>query len=458
MRRWDYLFLAFLFLFGGVNQNAFGDSNPSKTPPVILAQDLKDPNSFEFIYGENNFLGLDSKLQITKCDINSSVVCVYKVSYRESEGSSWIEGKYSGQNNYWTIGSINYKIVASFNPSSNQAFFLNAMGNFSANLLSVNLVPDETGTSYTNLFDGLQNNTYQTQIFVPSKVSNSSFWFFNRLIAGKVSTIPLNGGSIYSIEGKPMVTPVAAVGPASRDLLDPGQLTRDKISSWTEGPGGRIVRYISPQNNMVFYKSGVGNGDLSFQDFAGYEHKSILRTLYSRQIWSFTANSFPSKYFCGQINSSVPANIYSSPSNSVIGVSTTNASFYNPNPPIYDPKDGSLKYTVASPHFAEDSQTANEGYYSLKLKSDFAGCIWGNSLESAKATISVLSDGGVQQVATTTMGTSDGFIDFEAADFHYSTPTIKVSLTETIKCSKGKILKNISGVKPACPSGFRVIK
>jgi hypothetical protein len=97
------------------------------------------------------------------------------------------------------------------------------------------------------------------------------------------------------------------------------------------------------------------------------------------------------------------------------------------------------------------------------------------------------SDGGQQNVATTVVNEDNGWLHLSATGFTFSSPTLKVKLTQdgsigtptpqpsaepsasaepqvaaipvmkksTITCVKGKTTKKVSAVSPKCPAGFK---
>ena len=70
---------------------------------------------------------------------------------------------------------------------------------------------------------------------------------------------------------------------------------------------------------------------------------------------------------------------------------------------------------------------------------------------------------GVEQVATTSLAEKDGWLRLSARGFHFSQPTITVKLTsqaseKTILCKKGKKTKTVTGLKPKCPKGWRLVR
>jgi hypothetical protein len=151
-------------------------------------------------------------------------------------------------------------------------------------------------------------------------------------------------------------------------------------------------------------------------------------------------------------------------SSQVGGVVTTNALTYSSGPPTFNKATGSLEYKVASPHLEADGKVAS-GSYDLAVKSDVARCIYGFSSAPIQASISILSEEGEKKVATTVVNERNGWLYLSAKGFTFSSPTIRVKLTQegsaatakksTISCAKGKALKKVTGVNPKCPAGYK---
>lgn len=140
------------------------------------------------------------------------------------------------------------------------------------------------------------------------------------------------------------------------------------------------------------------------------------------------------------------------------GIVTTNSTAYSAGPPEF--KDGTLNYQVASPHFNSDGVTPFKGSYNLVMRSDVARCIYGFSSAPIKASISVISEDGQNDVATSVTNQKNGWIALSANNFQFSSPIIKVKLTQdasqakSINCRKGKIIKKITALEPKCPKGY----
>ena len=147
-------------------------------------------------------------------------------------------------------------------------------------------------------------------------------------------------------------------------------------------------------------------------------------------------------------------------SGAVNGVVTTNATAYTSGAPIFSKESQSLDYQVASPHF-DQKGGVNIGTYNLQINGKVARCLYGFTSAPISATVSIVSDNGEKQVATTTIKESNGWIFLKAAGFSYSSPTVKVQFKQvgakqsTITCIKGSATKRVTGVKPSCPKGFK---
>jgi len=147
-------------------------------------------------------------------------------------------------------------------------------------------------------------------------------------------------------------------------------------------------------------------------------------------------------------------------SSRLLGLVTTNATVYGAAPPVFTA--GSLNYEVSALHRVPGGDVFS-GSYDLVLRSDTARCLYGFSDAPVRAEISVRSEDGTEQVATTSVSESDGWLRLSARNFTFSSPKISVVLTsdapktKTIVCKKGKKRKKVSGVNPVCPAGWRKI-
>ena len=160
----------------------------------------------------------------------------------------------------------------------------------------------------------------------------------------------------------------------------------------------------------------------------------------------------------------------------LLGMVTTNAPTYDPGPPSFE--NGTLNYRVGGAHFLEDGTTEFRGTYDLAIRSEFARCLYGFTDAPIKASVSITStDGTVQNVATESLKTNadKSWLFLSAAGFTFSSPTIRVKLVQetpttapvikkpsapkvTITCTKGKLVKKVTGATPTCPKGYTVKK
>ena len=151
----------------------------------------------------------------------------------------------------------------------------------------------------------------------------------------------------------------------------------------------------------------------------------------------------------------------------LMGLVTTNSMMYSGNAPTF--KDEFLSYRVAGLHKGPKDEIWR-GTYDLVMRSESARCLYKFSTAPVSATIQVVNSGGENQVSTTALTEKNGWLRLGAYNFTFSSPTIKVKLTQkgqatsaagsaakvtTIKCVKGKQVKSITSAKPVCPKGFK---
>ena len=173
---------------------------------------------------------------------------------------------------------------------------------------------------------------------------------------------------------------------------------------------------------------------------------------------------------------------------SLIGLVTTNSLTYSAGPPKYT--DGFLNYKVAGLRKNPDD-TNFQGSYDLVMSSKIARCIYGfEGSAPLYATVSVInSDGGETTLATESVKEEGGWLRLKARGFTFSSPTLKIKLTQnspsaptqaapsasatqsapakganaapapakkiSITCVKGKVVRKVSGAAPKCPTGFK---
>ena len=152
---------------------------------------------------------------------------------------------------------------------------------------------------------------------------------------------------------------------------------------------------------------------------------------------------------------------------SLAGIVTTNAAEYLDGPPSFEKSTGTLDYKVAATHYEPDGKTVFKGTYDLVMSSTVARCIYGFTNAPVSATVSITSEDGSSNAATTVVKESAGWLSLSAYNFTYSSPVIRIKLsgtaitpklipvkatTKKITCVKGKIVKSVASTK--CPTGY----
>jgi len=111
------------------------------------------------------------------------------------------------------------------------------------------------------------------------------------------------------------------------------------------------------------------------------------------------------------------------------------------------------------------------------MRSSVARCIYGFTAAPVSATVSIVAADGTAQVATTVLGEKNGWLYLTASGFTFSSPTVRVKLTQavepaanpsptaaskpaalkktSINCVKGKMTKKVTAVNPKCPTGYK---
>jgi hypothetical protein len=143
---------------------------------------------------------------------------------------------------------------------------------------------------------------------------------------------------------------------------------------------------------------------------------------------------------------------------------------YLDGPPTFDAAKSSLDYKVAATHFEPDGKTIFKGSYELLMSSSVARCIYSFTSAPVNASVSVTSENGEPNVATTVVREKDNWLTLAAYNFTFSAPTVSVKLTQDkpqavtpvapakapvkkITCVKGKVTKVVT--TPKCPTGFK---
>ena len=292
---------------------------------------------------------------------------------------------------------------------------------------------------------------------------NIGGWIHGRMKSPEIAIEKSGSNYLVKVLGEPIQVPVAAYWGNRSDL------SSEIISS-----------YASRAATSV----GVNGGGVSkrYQTNGQFNQEQIkLFTLWVPLIKD-KASANPKMWMFGSLSpdsletavqSLASAKECVTKASGLAGLVTTNATIYDGSIPAFDSAEGALNYKVAAPHFAADGSEFS-GTYDLIMSSEVARCIYKFTSAPISASVSVTSsDGGVQKVATTVLNERNGWLHLGAYGFGFSSPTLKVKLTQatvapspsptstsvtkkvTITCIKGKTIKKVTAVAPKCPSGFK---
>ena len=105
------------------------------------------------------------------------------------------------------------------------------------------------------------------------------------------------------------------------------------------------------------------------------------------------------------------------------------------------------------------------------MSSSVARCIYKFTAAPISATVSITSENGEANAATTVVNEKNGWLKLGAYGFTFSAPTVRVKLAQekvapkatvtvpakksTITCVKGKTSKKVTAVNPKCPTGYK---
>jgi hypothetical protein len=176
------------------------------------------------------------------------------------------------------------------------------------------------------------------------------------------------------------------------------------------------------------------------------------------------------------------------------GLVSSNSMTYANSIPKWDSANGSLVYSMASPHTALGKEFA--GRYDLLISENVGKCLWSLKSLNPSAEISVTGSNGQKKVVTSSSKIVDGFYKFTISGFTFSSNTVSVKILsegsnpiqrpdsssqqvdiqepkaaptplasktepsasakqQTITCIKGKTQKKVTSVNPKCPPGYK---
>lgn len=264
-------------------------------------------------------------------------------------------------------------------------------------------------------------------------------WFHGRIYKPQINiTNNQSGGQIINIEAEPVTVPTI------EKLIPTSQISEDlrkylSLDRQLSGGGGYLIPGSSGQDAFDQAKLWL---PLTNDKASTSQSVWTVRTLqFDKENWSIRN--------CSTSNSQLS------------GIVTTNSLVYSAGPPAYNQQTQTLDYKLISPHLNADDTEAI-GTYDLVLKSDVARCIYGFSNAPVQASISIVGENGENKIATTVINEKNGWLYLSANGFTYSSPMIKVKLSQkknqkySITCIKGKTTKKITGINPKCSKGYKV--
>jgi hypothetical protein len=276
--------------------------------------------------------------------------------------------------------------------------------------------------------------------------------------------------SLLTVSARPIKVPVLDVVKSVDDLPDSLRAHFAK-SDWA----GETLRYplattIQGTRVSASEKTRTGLKNISFKFInARFDKGSMDDFLQWLPIAGDKAAALPTQWRVSTMTDRGSGAVQEclNKSNTLAGLVTTNATMYLDGPPTYDASKGSLDYKVASTHYEADGKTEFKGTYELLMSSSVARCIYKFTSAPVRATVSVTSENGEPNVATTIVNEKNNWLTLGAYNFTFSSPTVSVKLTQEkpavvtppkpvikkITCVKGKVTKVVAGTK--CPTGYK---
>lgn len=278
-----------------------------------------------------------------------------------------------------------------------------------------------------------------------------------------------SGGSVITMKAQPTKVPVFQVWKRYSEISDSlkallAQRSVARISSWFTGPGGASNEDLATDTQKSITRHGGENFDET-------EMKNMLAWMPYAQD---KAAALPSVWAFRTMNTNAQReNSCLRDTSTLNGVVATNSTLYIDGPPTLNASTNTLDYKVAAPHLTPSGETF-KGTYNLLLRSSVARCLYNFTSAPISATVSIQNESGISSVATTIVSERDGWLRLSAAGFTFSSPVIKVKLTQEptvvvqpkgtasakkpvskkIVCIKGKASKAVTGTK--CPTGWKV--
>ena len=274
-------------------------------------------------------------------------------------------------------------------------------------------------------------------------------WFHGRVKSPNIQIESTGKFTRISLEAEPVNVPLVGVAAPYSSL--PERLKSYYENSHAPG-GGSAWGEPGPTGRRNVLAQPSPDSDYAFEALQNWSEYINDKASASPSIWKIRSlANLGSAYSCINDRSKF------------IGVVSTNSMVYLGGPPEFKSETQSLDYKVASPHYTSKGEVF-KGTYDLVMASDVARCLYGFSSAPVKASIQIVNENGANSVATTVISEKDGWLKLGAYGFTFSSPTLRVKLTQekanakkklTISCVKGKVTKKVTGTSPKCPSGYK---
>lgn len=332
----------------------------------------------------------------------------------------------------------------------------------------------------SQLLDGLcfmrQDFISGTRVALNLRINNQvTGWLFGRMSEPNISVTAIDPvTNLLKVEGVAQSVPTL-VGYVEKKNLSQFPAIQKVFEERCKSPG-----YYTTCEKMIatnFFDGTLGSGVNRFNDYELFSKqlKAYEGTDLNFKIdtnWGFGSTSYEGRKDA--------EGACFSDTTKLLGLVTTNAPIYEPGPPKLT--EGFLIYKVAGAHHNADGSVF-KGTYDFALRSTVARCLYGFTAAPIQSTVSVISgDGSITNVASEVVQERNGWMTLSAKNFTFSAPIIRIKLSQakaeapvqpsgtptaeakstspvaksaTITCVKGKLIKKVTAVKPACPKGYK---
>jgi hypothetical protein len=302
--------------------------------------------------------------------------------------------------------------------------------------------------------------------------TNLSGWLHGRMKNAVIDYKTVSGITNLTVTANPIAVPLIDVWSKSDELSD-AFVTAYQNQFWA----GEAMHYPATNENLGLpildsEKTRSGMKNISFKHInTNFSQSAMDNFLLWLGVAKDKAAAMPTQWRLGTMtdNGSGQVRECLDKEKALAGVVTTNSTMYLDGPPVF--KDDTLDYKVASTHFEADGTTVFKGTYELIMSSSVARCIYKFTAAPISATVSITSENGEANAATTVVNEKNGWLKLGAYGFTFSSPTVRVKLAQekvipkasvtvpakkiSITCVKGKTSKKVTAVNPVCPKGYK---